>query len=505
GIAIDANIRTLLEESAKLTNKLRFEADAERIRRLTAGILAGTPGDRPSDKGGKAAKEAQARANKEIQLQQRELEETTRFHREALEILRAEDLKSITEWEKEATKIAEDHLAAQQRIFRQEIAAAQRFIKDRVELSQALREIEQKDTKAQNEFTVTLHRIQRDAQKSREQSDLQLNQQLTSIRDAAREGELKKIKQDLESGLITQSTAIQRELALAQQASADRQILRDLELKQITTSAERKIQLDNEKIESERRLTDEVTRLTRERIRALVEEGSARTPSPTEGRTPDAPRDGNILTPEDFEELGPIPAPDFSPWRDALRDVKADLADFGSFASTAISDGIRGIAGALADGVVAWALYGESIGVAMRKALAASAARVAGEALFQGGLHAAYALGSLAFGDFSGAARHGIAAAKFFAIGALAAVGARAIAGNTFRQGAAGGGGGAGAGGSSEPQQLNPITLGRNQPQSTRTIILQIQSNDSHIVKVVGADIRNAGQLRELILNDGVV
>ena len=194
------------------------------------------------------------------------------------------------------------------------------------------------------------------------------------------------------------------------------------------------------------------------------------------------PKEGEILP-----GVPVPPVPVFKPHFDAinaLKDTYLDLAD--------------GIAHGTAAMIEQWVLLGTAGPNAIRKmtaqVLAGLAAQAAAKAIFE------LAEGFAALAGFlpGPAALHFKAAAFYGATAAAAGVAGRAIAGDLFQQKSGGAGGT--AGGSS---QLNPLTLNRNQPAPTRTIVLQIQSNDSHIVKVVGADIREAGPLRELILNDG--
>jgi hypothetical protein len=83
---------------------------------------------------------------------------------------------------------------------------------------------------------------------------------------------------------------------------------------------------------------------------------------------------------------------------------------------------------ALREGIKANLLYGESLGQALKKALAAQLAEVSAECTIQGLKHAAWALADLAFGDFAGAAKHGAASAAFFAVAAAAGAGASSLA-----------------------------------------------------------------------------
>lgn len=435
-------------------------------------------------------KEAAARAAKDLALQQQAIEERTRVHRQELESQRELDLKSIDEWEKDAKAIALRHLANQQSLFEQEIANARRFITNREDLSLALREIDQKDDKAQNEFLDSVTRTRQEAQKRRDQAELELNQQLLTIRDAVREGELDALKADLDRGYITQFVAKEREIALAKQAFNDRKVLRDLELDQITTTAARKSQLGNEQIADEIRLTNEVTRLTRERIKALGDEAAARVGAPG------GPVKISPIIPID---LGP--PPELTLWEHAFQRLREQMVEFSSFVRGTFLGAFKDISDALAQGVIAWALYGESFGRAMKQALAHVAAKIAAEATMQAILHAAYAVGSLAFGDFRGAAQHGLAAAKFAAVAAVAAVGARQLAGSastgsTFQQPS---GGGAGSG--DRNRERDPIDLNR-QRQTELHVIFHVEPGKNYredILRTVIDDIRTNGDTRQVI------
>lgn len=145
---------------------------------------------------------------------------------------------------------------------------------------------------------------------------------------------------------------------------------------------------------------------------------------------------GNVLSPEQdaalqIEVFGHV-IEQLSLWEEAMASLKSQMVDFSDFLGSTFIDSLNGIAGALAEGVASWALYGGSFAKAMKQALAALGAKIAAEAIMMAAIHAAYAIGSLAFGDFGAAAKHAIAAAKFAAIGGVAALATRAIAGNDF-------------------------------------------------------------------------
>lgn len=96
-----------------------------------------------------------------------------------------------------------------------------------------------------------------------------------------------------------------------------------------------------------------------------------------------------------------------------------------------ISEQVNSVLGnmenALQQGIVAWILYGESLGKALQKALAQQLAVLSAEFAIQALKHAAYALGSLAFGNFASAAKHAAAAAAFTAAAAATGIAARAL------------------------------------------------------------------------------
>lgn len=442
---------------------------------------------------------AQTRANKAIQLQQQLLEESTRHHREQLERERQLDLKSIDEWEQESLTALADHQLAQFRIFEQELADARRFIKDKADLLLAEGQIALKQKKLANDTAREIQRVEDEAKRRRDQAALSLERQLAAIREAEREGELRRIEAALERQEITEAEAITRRLALEKQAQEDRLILLNAELDSETTSLERKTEIINEKIRLEQRYTDELKRLIKERNEARERDIAKQAPG-AQGVPEQKPP---------FEVLpGELPPPpDFNPWKDAIEQLQKQLAGFSQFVSGTVVEAINGIGRALGDGLAAWILYGEGFGKAMRQSLALVAAKIAAEAALQAVLHAAYAIGSLAFGDYVGAAKHALAAAKFGAVAAGAAIIGRVIAGNSFTGGSSGSGGG----GSSAREPAPPLTTiirGRGQePSPTVRHIFEVRVVDSELGPAINAHIvRNVGdggELREVIQRDG--
>lgn len=495
----DAFFIGILQRAQKLRNELFAQSEIEKFGRLTqlALGLGGRPGDRPDADNAKS--QAQARANKALQLQQQALEEQTRRHREALERERELDLKSIDEWEDESRVALTRHLEAQQQIFAQEETNINRFVKDQADRLIALTELSQKQTKAVNDTIAAIQKVEDDAQRRRDQSSIRIEQQLFAIEEERRRGQLDIIKRALDEQGITEAEALTRQLALLKESHEQRLVLINAELELLTTSAARTIELDNLKIESEQRFTNELARLIEERKaareRELLEQGpGARgVPEPS----------GRVLSDEDIAILGKLPDL-LTRWQEVMRSLKAELVDFSAFVTDTLIFSIKGIADAVGQAVAAWALYGESFGKAMRMALAAVLARIATEALMQSVLHAAYAIGNLAFGNYVAAAKHGIAAAKFAAVAAAAGISARVVsgAGNSF------GGGGANDTTRERPQPLTTIITGRNQPQNqTVRHVVEVQVVDRGLGPVIDAhlirSIGDGGPLREVIQRDG--
>lgn len=462
------------------------------LKSLAGQVIAGVSGVGPTraigeddDGAAKKAREAQQRANKEIALSLQELEEITRVNRIALERERELDLKTIKEWEDESINAAQNHLAQQQIIFDQEKENIRQFVKNRQDQSLALREIDQKDEKAQNDFFIAVQKTRDDATKQRNQLDLALNRELAEIRDATREGELRRIKEQLDRGIIVESEAITRTLALLKDEHEQRLLLIDLELTQETTSAKRKVELDNDKIRSEQRFTDEKKRLTEERIDTANREAAATAPGV--GGVPEGDESGIGF---DIEELlGPPPEERFNAWKDAFQELKNIGAD-----------AMRDLAFGIGSLVQNWVLLGETGPKAMRKLVASVLAGVAAQAAVKAVFQLAEGFAAL-FINPAEAAAHFTSAAIFASIAGVAAVAGRAVAGDAFKQNvndrsSRGSGISSTTSGS---DRRDPIDLVRNPPQP-QVLILRVESNDSHILSVLQQDVNRNGGFRDLII-----
>lgn len=484
----------ILNRARRLTAGLEAEDAAERAARLAR--TGGSPGDAPD--ASKAAAAAQQRAAKEIALTQRELERSTAFNRTALERERELDLKSLDEWLTKTLSDAQKHLADQQVIFDQERTNARRFIKDRRDRELALREIDLNEEKAVDQHLLSTIKAQDEANKRRAGLELALNRQLASIRDTAREGELQRIKDELDRKAILESEAIARTLALLQDEQAQRLLLIEIELGQETTGANRKVELDNVKIESEQRFTDTVLRLTNQRLEAAERESLAARERATPAGVP--------LTDDQIAAAAGAAA-------DQAAGLPPALDEF-SLRAEAISIGIDtmreafyGLGQAIGSVVEAFVLYGTA-GTSVRKVTAEILASVARQAAVQAVFQLAEGFAKLAMAFFGvpnagpSAAAHFQAAALYGVVAGVAAVAGRGAAGNAFNQG--GKGSGEDTGGSRGA--LDTIVQGRNQRQD-RTIRIHLTSDLGELQKVIVGhvvrDYNDGGEIREVIANDG--
>jgi hypothetical protein len=202
-------------------------------------------------------------------------------------------------------------------------------------------------------------------------------------------------------------------------------------------------------------------------------------------------------------------------------------ADLFTGALQGIESAASGVAQGVGDAVKAFVLFG-STGGSFRKFAAEIIASVAQMATVQAVFELAQGLAMEALFWFTGnpkyqqsATVHFVSAAAFGAIAGVAAVAGRAVAGNSFKdQGAAGSGsGGGGTGSASVAPGAGTVTtdktiteprfggrgtnLRTTTDQQPQRIILEVRSNDSHIIKVVNTDYKNNGQTRQTFTTDG--
>lgn len=199
-------------------------------------------------------------------------------------------------------------------------------------------------------------------------------------------------------------------------------------------------------------------------------------------------------------------------FKEDIRNTNDAIAESIKAVSDSIDAALDNMRDALKQSIAAWILYGGSLGKALKAALAQQLASIAAEAGVRALYHAAWALGSLAFGDFAGAAKHGLAAAAFGALAAGAGVAARGFSRSSglFDQGktasAAVGGGGSAAEG---PRQLDPRDLTRPtvQPAPVINVYPQIHMTgdlaplSNFVTQTVVQDVAVNGPIRGTIIN----
>ncbi len=462
----------------------------------------------------KLAKEAQVRANKEIALSLAALEEITRVHLEDLQRDRDRDLKNIDEWETEALTIAHDHRVGLEAVYDQEAADAQKFITNQEDLFLALREIEQKKTKAVNDEIKKRNEVQDAAQKDRDQAQLNLEKQLAAIRDTAREGELARIKAALDRQAITESEAISVELALLKDAQEQRLTLIDIEINQESTSAARKEELDNERIKSEQKYTDEKKRLTNERIDAANKESAATGPgsqgvAPFGGVQPGFDR-GLGKPPEESLRSLVFAATEargaFAGLGQAMAGVLGLGKETGEIFENVLTNAFGSLALAVGDAVHAFVLFGTA-GEGLKKFTATLIAEIARMAAVQAVWELAQGLAMLALNFFwpdpklaASATAHFHAAAVYGGLALVAAAAGRAVAGNSFQQ-QSGGGGAAGTGAGNQGRNPSDSTQQSVTAQNTDRRVFATQTLNHELVFTVKGDVVVDHFVRDYDLN----
>lgn len=185
----------------------------------------------------------------------------------------------------------------------------------------------------------------------------------------------------------------------------------------------------------------------------------------------------------------------------------------GTLGQLAIDFGMN-MANAVGQSVAAWALYGESIGKSLRKALAAQLAHIAAVAVVNALYATALGFLRLAQWDFAGAAMAFKSAAIWAIVGGVAAISAKGVAGEAFKQqtnSASGrtatGQGSGGGGGVFSSQSDQVIEQSRNSPGgSGRGFLAKLAAevklvlNTDGIFDVIGDNVRRSGKMRTIIL-----
>jgi hypothetical protein len=175
-----------------------------------------------------------------------------------------------------------------------------------------------------------------------------------------------------------------------------------------------------------------------------------------------------------------------------------------------MTDALGNLVQGLKQAIATYILYGKSVGETMRMVLAATLAQIAAEAAVQAIRAAAYGFLYLAMGDYVAAANAFVSAAMWGVLAVGAAALGQAIAPKREQAQAA-----AGLRSQSSATSTQRDTSGQGQAFSSKEdeirntdisgpargilsgeVTIRVESNDSHIVRVVQNDYNNNGRLR---------
>lgn len=483
---------------------------------LTEGVTAGVEGvELPPKRTGLT--EAQKNAQAELQILQTASQNAQRiaqFESEGLRQQFEQRKLTLKEYTDAVIEQAGKELAARQRVTDEErrqaniLPARQR----RVELAKIALE-EEKDQDAFVLASAKAHEAQR---KQEEAAELALNKQLVAIRDAQREGELERNRQAADRGALDRSLAIAEQIKIEKAAFDDRMTLLDIEVKQTGTTAERLIEIDNQRLESQQRFTDAFKRLTQQRLDAMAAEQAKAIELKLPGDfDPNKVPTQNVGLPPDVTSAMIIQAQAAQGAFNGLGVAISQVLGLSVTAGQAIGDVLAGafsqLAQAVGQAVQSFVLFGKVEG-GFKKFTATLLASIAAQAAVQAVYQAAQGLAWLALAYFTGnPAYHKagitalVSAGIFASVAGVAAGAGRAVAGNAFNN--ATGGGSGSDGGSSQP--LQTIVQGRNQrggsggSSSPVVVHFDIRHDEGVIVRKWVDDYNNGGVTRETIGNDG--
>lgn len=167
-----------------------------------------------------------------------------------------------------------------------------------------------------------------------------------------------------------------------------------------------------------------------------------------------------------------------------------------------LTDSFLSVADAIGQTVQNWVLLGETGPAVGRKILAQALANLAAEAAVNVIKETALGFATL-FLNPADSAAHFTAAGLWALLGTGAALGGRAAAGDLFKQKSSSSS--STRSGSSDSKALETIVTGRNQREQQvvrHEHVFSVQSNDSHILRVLSKDYRDGGVVREFVFND---
>lgn len=345
------------------------------------------------------------------------------------------------------------------------------------------RELTRRNEEAKNKAREEYLRLSFEREQKRDAFALALDKQLFDIRQATREGERNRIKELESKKAIDESQAIAQRMALMKEEHSDRLVLLNEELELLTTTADRKTEIDSEKLASEQRYTDAYLLLTQQRMDAMARELHASL------EFDGGPIGGGklIIPPSDAP-----PPPDFHPWITAFEQVRG----VGLEAMGALTQGIASM-------VQAWVLYGNAGPNAVRKMVASVLAGLAAQAAIEALMELAKGFAALANPLMAWTApAHFKAAALFGLVAGGAAIAGRMVAGNSFSQGAGGGGSGGGSGAATSTAPSS-IDVGRRKSEGVPAIYITVVGQATEgfrymVEKAAIESVRSNGPMRRI-------
>lgn len=424
-------------------------------------------------------------------------------------------IRDIEEFTRRAIDLADQRLAA----------SLKRIDDEQLGIDSALakRRIKQKEYDDKNE-ELSLRTLEAIEKKNAEIADLEdardkklATQQLAArnrsvqIADEASERLIRIIKDRVERETLSEAEGERQISVIIAEGYKRKKEALEFEQTLYSTTLDRREEITDQFILLEGERADAAVQASQRITDALKKEAQARHDAlfkPVSGAIEGAAR--KVAKTKGWEQT---PPPEIGIWDATLSALEERMQTFHAASQLYIVGAFHNMADAAQDAIEAWILYGGSLGKALKQALAAELAHVAAQAMIQSLLHAAYALGALAFGNFASAAKHGIAAAKFAGVAALAGVAARTVAGSSFQGSNSGSGGGGasdrGSGGGGHAVKnpttpAGPTSIGRGVgSQPTETIVFHVKG--AAVVEEFVRDFQTGGRTRIVVKNDGTL
>lgn len=364
-------------------------------------------------------------------------------------------------------------------------------------------------TQVRNKKDEETRKLKIEKQRAFDKLDNDRANQLFSLAQTRRDIELSRIKDHHDRGLLTESEALTAQLRIFQETHEERQAIIATEFARVSTTAERKIQIDNELIESQRRYTAEVEKLSQARTDALAREAAARGPQFKEGT-------GHPSV-DKLNPNAPKPPVLFEPGQNVFDDIQKGMEktlgisnELAAGITDVLAQSFSQLAQGVGDAVRSFILFGKVEG-GFRKFAAEMIASIAAMAAVQAVFQLAQALAWTALfaffpnPEYAKAASLAFASAAVFgSIAGVAAVAGRAMAGNNFNQSGSGGGGGSSSGGGSGGNRngqgdLAPIDINRNVSRQpiTLQVAVTVKRDEGSIVDVMVQNVRKNGEFRQ--------